>query len=373
MLLYRFNPLNPSEIPWSNPTTVRNADGSGNSHPEQTEANLQENKGWVSETLYQILTQWQTYNQFSNHGSEPSILGNIENIHDFVHVTFGNGHMSSPAVAAFDPVFWLHHANVDRFLAIWQHIFQDTYVEPFSQSGTWTIAPGSIQGVDAPLTPFHKDTTGTYHTSASSRFTDSFQYTYPELIGNPSNATLKATINRLYAPSVTSIAKRQEDAPKLAVSPEQPRAFLFGIESPLFIQGGYSVQVFLGNITAPTDKWTSDPNFVGGQTLLSRSPNDQIVKGSVVLTESLRSRFDSGAFKSLETSEIVNYLKDNLHWRVQKADKTEIPREDVPNFKVTVVSTEVKPAESAEDFPAFVGGWEEHSEVTAGRPGGVKK
>jgi tyrosinase len=377
LLLYRFHPLGPNDLPapWNDkPTTLRNSDGNGNSQPAQTEASLRQNKASILEQLYQILTQWQRYNEFSNHGSEPSFIGNIESVHDAIHGAFGFAHMGYPSAAAFDPVFWLHHANVDRFLAIWQRLYPDTYVEPHEQAwpGTWTIAPSSSQGVDSPLTPFHKNANGDYHTSASSRFTDSFQYTYPEIIGNPSNATLKATINRLYAPSVTSISKRQEDTPKLAVSPEQPRAFLFAVEAPLFVQGAYSVQVFLGDITAPTEDWTSDPNFVGGQTMMTRAPNEQIVKGSVVLTESLRKKFDGGALGSLETGDIVTYLKDNLHWRVQKSDKSEIPREDVPHFKVTVLSTEVKPAESVNDFPTFVGGWEEHTEVTAGKPGGRK-
>ncbi len=39
-----------------------------------------------------------------------------------VHNTVGGngGHMTYPEVAAFDPIFFLHHANVDRLLALWQ-------------------------------------------------------------------------------------------------------------------------------------------------------------------------------------------------------------------------------------------------------------
>lgn len=54
-------------------------------------------------------------------------------MHDGVHVWIGDawefdalgnpgdgGHMTFPAVAVNDPVFWLHHCNVDRLWSIWQ-------------------------------------------------------------------------------------------------------------------------------------------------------------------------------------------------------------------------------------------------------------
>jgi Common central domain of tyrosinase len=49
-------------------------------------------------------------------------------LHNGIHVWIGGatadfsdgGHMTFPPVAINDPVFWLHHANVDRLWAIWQ-------------------------------------------------------------------------------------------------------------------------------------------------------------------------------------------------------------------------------------------------------------
>jgi tyrosinase len=369
LLLYRFHPFKQEQFPsgWSQDTTVRG---------DTVESNLQSWMPDTKRTLYQILTQWQTYNEFSNHGSEGSFIGNLESIHDTIHVTFGFAHMSDPSVAAFDPVFWLHHANVDRLLAIWQRIYPNTYVSRYEQQsgGTWTIAPNSFQDATSPLTPFHRNANGDYHTSDTSRTTDAFQYSYPEILGNPSNATLKATVNRLYAPATTSITKRQDEeaVPELRLSPSEPRAFLAAIEAPLHSVGAYHVEMFMGDITAPTSDWIKDPNFVGGQTMMSRiAKDDVIVKGSVVLTEALKEKYSAGQLESLETEAVVAYLKDNLHWRVQnKGFDEEIPREDIPNFKINVLSTEVKPAESSEEFPAYVGEWVEHPEVTAGRPGG---
>lgn len=43
----------------------------------------------------------------------------LENIHDKIH-WWVSGTMNSINTAAFDPIFWAHHCNVDRIWAIWQ-------------------------------------------------------------------------------------------------------------------------------------------------------------------------------------------------------------------------------------------------------------
>jgi tyrosinase len=42
--------------------------------------------------------------------------GLLESLHNVMHVQVGgDGHMSVPDYAAFDPVFWLHHCNVSFY------------------------------------------------------------------------------------------------------------------------------------------------------------------------------------------------------------------------------------------------------------------
>ena len=67
------------------------------------------------ETLLNLLylPQYKDYAIFSNkavvHG-KPTVFGSLEGLHDDYHgLTGGNGHMGRIAVAAFDPIFWLHH------------------------------------------------------------------------------------------------------------------------------------------------------------------------------------------------------------------------------------------------------------------------
>lgn len=57
---------------------------------------------------------YKKFDAFSNHEwaskNAPGQYGSIEDVHNSVHTeTGGNGHMSAPDYAAFDPLFWLHH------------------------------------------------------------------------------------------------------------------------------------------------------------------------------------------------------------------------------------------------------------------------
>jgi tyrosinase len=48
--------------------------------------------------------------------------GELEGLHDRVHVWTGgrDGHMGKIPFAAFDPIFWAHHAMIDRIWRLWQ-------------------------------------------------------------------------------------------------------------------------------------------------------------------------------------------------------------------------------------------------------------
>ena len=55
----------------------------------------------------------------------PGAAGRVEAYgHNLIHMLVG-GYMSSTATAARDPVFWLHHCNIDRVWATWHGKFGD--------------------------------------------------------------------------------------------------------------------------------------------------------------------------------------------------------------------------------------------------------
>jgi tyrosinase len=72
----------------------------------------------------------------------------LENLHNWVHVWVG-GTMSDVAYAAYDPLFWAHHAMVDRIWRLWQlqHAgigsidgdILDTVLQPFPMTVRMTL------------------------------------------------------------------------------------------------------------------------------------------------------------------------------------------------------------------------------------------
>ena len=66
---------------------------------------------------------------FSHGGPTPGALENVP--HGAVHVAVGGptGWMSSFDTAALDPIFWVHHANIDRLWEVWRKR-NATYVNP---------------------------------------------------------------------------------------------------------------------------------------------------------------------------------------------------------------------------------------------------
>ena len=137
--------------------------------------------------------------------------------------------------SAFDPVFWLHHCNVDRLLAIWQAIYPNSWIEPGATDvETATIKSGDILNGETPLKPFHKNTAGDFWTSTTSRDVAAFGYTYPEIQGGTPASTRQA-VNALYGgSSAGKIARRSESEGNMA-SKIFSRAFgrgTYGIQSP---------------------------------------------------------------------------------------------------------------------------------------------
>ncbi|MDQ6941980.1 MAG: tyrosinase family protein [Candidatus Eremiobacteraeota bacterium] len=80
------------------------------------------------------ITQIPSFFAFGSGPSNDRYFGALENIHNFMHTFSGGinpnfgvvpdepkiGDMQDSGVTAFDPIFWGHHANVDRIWAEWQ-------------------------------------------------------------------------------------------------------------------------------------------------------------------------------------------------------------------------------------------------------------
>src|ERR1051326_1610877 len=89
------------------------------------------------------------------------------------------------------------------------------------------------------LQPFHKDSSGNFFSSNDVANIAKLGYTYPELQGNPSNATVKAAINALYydVPPPSKLKRAEGSA----------MTYMAAIRAPMTVlNGSYTINVFLG-------------------------------------------------------------------------------------------------------------------------------
>jgi len=86
----------------------------------------------------QAILQMTAFNQFG-----PAING----VHGSVHVWVG-GTMSNASTAAADPIFWMHHANLDRIWAAWQKSPQGSGKNPPLTGADAVMDPWSYTELD---------------------------------------------------------------------------------------------------------------------------------------------------------------------------------------------------------------------------------
>ncbi|KAK6543666.1 hypothetical protein TWF694_000404 [Orbilia ellipsospora] len=152
-----------------------------------------QNLSSLGEDVYRSFTSsnyaWYSTTSQSNPPA-PDSYQSLEAIHNEIHgITGGGGHMSWNTVSAFDPIFWLHHCNVDRLFAIWQAVyatnpnawFGAAAVQIRDDRGTWSIAAGTYETSETPLAPFHKDQSNGIFSSNDIRDWTRFGSSYPEL------------------------------------------------------------------------------------------------------------------------------------------------------------------------------------------------
>ncbi|KAK9805286.1 hypothetical protein WJX72_011147 [[Myrmecia] bisecta] len=204
----------------------------------------------------------------SSNGRTPTpTVGSIEGVHDLIHDVVGGitvarevgypGHMSDVDIAAFDPMFWLHHANVDRLTALFQAKNPDTWIEPRTERHQKTFITGR-NGYDVnsstPLWPFRKSI-DEFYTSDDVRNITQLGYTYPEFLEAAGLASLSADGSSSASPAAPAMAPAPSPS-----SEEQPlssdfpgfRWYLnvYGIQERLF-NGSCFIHVYLQDPESP--------------------------------------------------------------------------------------------------------------------------
>jgi tyrosinase len=97
--------------------------------------------------------------------------GGLEGVHNGVHDWFPNSTMNNLGRAPADPIFWMHHANIDRIWARWQYANPSQFPNlPLNTLNTDAEVPAGTQV--SSMTPW------TQFTEANTRDTVGLGYTY---------------------------------------------------------------------------------------------------------------------------------------------------------------------------------------------------
>lgn len=386
------------------PQTLRNPDGEGPdaaSSVDSLKANLNLKVLNLRLNTYKALWGLGTWNEFSTKGATQGgkPVSSLEAIHDTVHVRVGwGGHMGDLSVAAFDPIFYLHHCQIDRLLSLWSAV----------HPGVW-VSPDRGQSASTELLPFWNTPQSKWSSSAL-KDTTKFNYTYPEFVGvdmsNPSTpAYFKQLIEYLYnngaAPKQVPRVAAANTTP--AAPGVQMRALATHESQALFAVGGassatvaanhpppldttnwtariqcnqfevkssFTVYIFLGKESEiPNDpkQWHGSPLLVGCNDIFVNSKPehcsnctqnaDLATEGYVQLDDALHK-----SIKSVQEDVVKPYLKENLHWRVAKANSAAI---DLKSLSIVVVATPI--SKSGDHIFPVLGEPRHIHEVTEGR------
>ncbi|KAK6498322.1 hypothetical protein TWF481_010913 [Arthrobotrys musiformis] len=345
--------------------------------------------GDLRNRAYRLLS----YTDFNAVGTRVTAPGqpardSLEGVHDTVHGTTGsNGHMSFVDNAAFDPIFWLHHANMDRLFAIWQATNPGRYSLSGSSAGTYAIPRGTPENMNLQMPPF-RSSENTFHTPAGVTRPESFGYSYPETL-NQTPGNVIAAVNRLYAPGTPSgnlgtavraakhkrtVVRRQDVKPASNLNtPPSPDA-LTTIQDKVVedqkyqdweteikvnnaaLKSSFNIHIFVGDVPSDSKTWASDKNLVGTHSIITTVDGghmESLVSGTVPLTSCLLNKVVTGDIKDLEPATVIPYLKKNLKVRISMPDGEASDIKKVDKLAVQIAVATVTLPASKEELPKY--------------------
>lgn len=311
------------------------------------------------DATYQAL-RLATYNDYQS---------NAEGIHGGVHVDVGGG-MSFVSVSAFDPIFWLHHSNVDRLWAMWQATHPGVYLQPEPGSPTFALSGDGQDTITTPLYPFRNANGQEWNSDQIKRAEDIFTYgyAYPEVPQGRSTESLRRftcrQINRLYGEPQTSDRKVAASFRGLASGaarvPNARREWTANVLfKPSELRGPHRIRFYLGNeLVGRLGVFTDDKPDAGG---------DRQANFTVPLTRGLVDRNIA-----LRAEEAAPALSGDLRWEIEKVGGGNVALESVPSLKVIVSSAIVDLGNDPEELPT-VSNVLTHFAPTAGKTGGLQR
>ncbi|KAF3144025.1 hypothetical protein TWF569_007191 [Orbilia oligospora] len=290
-----------------------------------------------------ITRRQQTFNNLMSTSSFNDFSSALEVLHNQVHVEIGGeggGAMYYLAYSAFDPIFWLHHNNIDRLMAIWQAANPDLKLASGRGVGTFQrrVTAGVTQDDEnTPLYPF-KHPNGEWWTSKDVEDVSSiwsYGYGFPEVPCDKKDVSQEdldtfstEQINLLYKPEALVQKKRAETESRSEWNVNI-------IVDQAEMSETFSIYVFLGKPPSDSAEWIKADNKIGTLSVLG-NPDMKRVSNIQTAIIPINAILKAKGVEGTE-EEINEYLKKNLSWTAM-SNGEEV---DVNKFKTLKVGVTV--------------------------------
>ncbi|KAF2847615.1 Di-copper centre-containing protein [Plenodomus tracheiphilus IPT5] len=333
----------------------------------------------------------------------------LEDPHGWMHGVIGGGwdetqsttkfrgHMWPLEYSAFEPLFMLHHTNVDRLWALFQAI------KPNATMGRSNIGPnGNVyleddQYVNASteLLPFRR-ASGAFWTTTDCHDTKVLGYAYPETqswnfaSNSMYMANVTSTIARLYASKPRSLlvdsgqvansgmhASLDQDntftdwtIQSEAMASRLPSTFVvrFSLVKPGSSEHGIDVGTWMRLMPSTHDRMRERE----GAVPKTRAYAVDVVRGTTGLTTHLLDRIAAGELASLKAGDVVPYLTERLAWKVFSGDGEQISGEALKAMKIEVASSRARIPDDPGALVEYGEDLTRYPEITTGKPGGAR-
>ncbi|KIW08130.1 uncharacterized protein PV09_01064 [Verruconis gallopava] len=332
----------------------------------------------ISDLVYRMMTtdyfgSWRTFSttkytpkQTQDWTSYLSLEYIHNNLHGFIGggdtKSQGFGHMESVPVASFDPIFYFHHCNIDRQLAIWQTLHPNNWFD-----GSDVHDPKSSD----PLFPFwHRDENSEWrpYTSNDIQAWTKLGYQYDVLARRSDEDKdddkyldrIKAYVDSYKSTSNAILNSKRSIFGNAKLAPDTYPDYIVDVLYDRHGNNGYPYYIyfFLGRV-ADADVMGSEslaaahPQHVGTIYTFSSSyeqgecancdkqkAEEDLCTAQIALTSTLIMHAKDTSipqFNTIDLDSVTAYLSENLTWKAVSVNGQIIPAADLPSTKVFVL------------------------------------
>ncbi|KAK3350005.1 hypothetical protein B0T25DRAFT_611078 [Lasiosphaeria hispida] len=303
--------------------------------------------------VYDVFTRTQTFEDMAFDRWQGS---SFENPHNIVHNHAGcGGTIGNIDWSAFDPIFMLHHCNVDRLTAMWQaiHYNHPMFTTTGRSTGQYATPKGALITADSPLKPFY-DKNLRFHTSNTVSNTRELGYTYPEI--NDWSATpeemaiyVRAQVNMLYGSDTTRVTARADSV--VSQSHHQGKdnrpATLLRPQSRYYTA---VVQVNRSEIPLPSTINLVISGFIVGRMSMLSMPSEGLASVSLPLRDVV---VGNESLHNMDHVTAISFLQQNMTIDIHMNNGATVSVETAPSLQLEVQDMNYVAQLNNTGFPSF--------------------